>query len=219
MYHIMKRLCFIIFTVSSLCANAQKVSMVNPLENFFYLGIPNNITFAVEGYKSKDLLITTDNGTINTLYPPSVYMFPERKGVIHFDIYKNDAEKTKVGSYISEARSLPEPVPYCAGKIGGDVQISTFRVQSGITATIVGTDLEARVAIIYYTITIVSKDNVKVFTKKCKGSQHPPDVVDAINKLKINDRIVFTDIICKTGGNNNSGSIYKLRPMIFRVIE
>lgn len=62
-----KRLTGLILCLMPFFACAQKCVIANTKMNAVYLGVPNPIDVAVEGYLCRNLIVTTDNGRLEPL--------------------------------------------------------------------------------------------------------------------------------------------------------
>lgn len=203
-----------LFSILPLCASSQKCVVANTKQNVIYLGVPNPIDVAVEGYKCKDLTVTTDNGKLEGTDDKCSYdHYPEKAGRANI-IVTEKKSGNKLGIVEFRVKYIPEPVAMVAGKQGGAISKNVLRAQVGITSVLLGFDFDARFVVERFTISIIRKGK-SFYVEECTNPKFTDSTKNAFDKLADGDKIIFTDIVCR-GPDSRSR---RLQPIEFIVSE
>jgi hypothetical protein len=180
----------------SIFSYSQKCVVANIKENVVYIGIPNPLDIAVEGYKCKDITVTTDNGRLETTDNDCSYsLYPTDAGTTYIILIERKSEK-QLGKLPFRVKHIPEPVAIVAGKQGGAITKSIMKVQIGIAAVLLGFDFDARFMVTGFTISIIRKSK-SLYTEECSNARFTDNTKSAFNTLEDGDKIVFSNITCK----------------------
>jgi len=206
------------FTVSFLLLTAPLQvycqACVVSVSNIIYLGWDNRLDAAVDGYKCKDIMLTTDNGKIEKGDDDCEYFIcPDNLGLTNITIIAKKTKK-KLGSSILRVDSIPLPIVKLNRQAGGKIRRVSLKVQIALETHMPNFDGEFRYVIDSYSV-LIARENKTLFMKHCTSARFPPDLIDAFSATKEGDKVVFFDISCRNTGNN----IKHLQPIEFEVTE
>ncbi len=169
---------------------------------------------AVNGYLCKDIILSTDNGNIERSDDIcSYFISPGKVGGANI-IITSKTTKKKIGSAFFRVKNIPPPVARVAGKSGGEIGKSLLKAQIAILAVLSDFPMDSRFAIESYTIIILRAGKI-VSAKHYNESRFSRDVKNAFNELEPNDKVIFSDISCKSA----SGAVTELQPIEFKINE
>ncbi len=191
----------------------QNVVVANTKENVLYSGLSNSLTVCVEGYKCKDLTITTDNGAIKQLDEPCNYSIkPATVGIANISVYAKAKNKI-IRTVKLRVKGIPAPIALLNQKSGGTIPENILKVQLGLVAQIQNMDFESHILITGFTVLIL-REGKCLFVKECEGQLFPDEVKAAFSSIRTNDKIIFSSIAYR--GTATSGT---LQPIEFIIVD
>lgn len=203
-----------VLLLNSLFSYSQKCVVANAKENVVYIGIPNPLDIAVEGYKCKDITVTTDNGRVETTDNDCSYsLYATNPGVTYIILIERKSKK-QLGKLPFRVKHIPDPVAIVAGKQGGAITKSIMKVQIGITAVLLGFDFDARFMVTGFTVSIIRKSK-SLYTEECSNARFTDSTKNTFNTLEGGDKIVFSNITCKGPDQRER----QLQPIEFIIAE
>ncbi len=179
-------------------AMAQVVSIMTQESNL-YLCMDNRLTVAVEGVKSNEILLSTNNGEIEQdNYGPGRYRM-RAKSVGRATVYVK--RKTKNGTKIIDSlqfrvkrRTLG--MPNFEGMHSG--AIKQFLALNGIAIVVSVECCEVHAyALVKGFTTVVKRNGQEVFRRKSVGCTIDSITKDFFYELRNSDQLIFTDITVK----------------------
>ncbi len=203
-----------VLLLSSLFSYSQKCVVANTKENIFYLGVPNPIDVAIEGYKCKDVVVTTDNGKVDPTDEPCSYQITLDKAGIAYVIVSEKKSNRPLGKIPFRVKHIPDPVAMVASKQGGAIGKNIMKVQLGITAVLLGFDFDARFVVTGFTI-IITRKSKSLYTEECTNARFTDNAKSEFNNLQDGDKIVFSNITCKGPDQRER----QLQPIEFIIAE
>lgn len=209
----MKYILLLLFYLLPALAYPQRFAISNARQNILYVGIPNPLEVAVEGYKCKSLTVTTDRGTIEAFQDECGYMVNVDTPVKTNITITDKRSKRKIGVMEFRVKHLPDPIALVGTKHGGDIKKNILKVQLGVVAELWGFDFDARFIVTGFTVTILRESNC-IFRKQCTGTMFPPEVTVAFGSLETDDVVIFSGMTYKGAAING-----RLAPIEFRIIE
>jgi hypothetical protein len=190
-------------------------------QNILYLGIPNPLTIVAEGYKSKNLVVTTDNGTISmdSFGRAGHYnIWPARTGTAELTICAKKLKgNIKIASGVFRVKRLSLSKPRLGGKTGGEISQLFLCSQIAPEASYDG--YCGRCSIRKFSI-LVYRRNREIFSRTFTSSKSYYARIDSVTndffyKLKNNDKVIFKDMIIR----DFDGTPRDLEPMVFTVTD
>lgn len=209
--------CFLI--VLSNWVQAQAVAIQNDRQNTLTVGINNPIHVAVEGYNSKDLIVTMDSAFVTgskgvfDLLP----RVPSGDLLIHVGVKtSNGIKEVEIIHVRTECLIVKEA--FLLGKWGGNISIKDFRAAIAIQAPIIGYEFSASVKITGFSI-ILEREDVIIFNKHISGARIDQDesIVRMKADLKRGDKVKFLNI--RYLGPDGPRCAGTLNPMEFIIVD
>ena len=198
-------------------ASSQVVAIQNDRQNILYQYLPNPLTIAAEGYKSKDLIVTTDNGKLEGA-EGKFLITPTRIGKAHIVIKKKTARGMLelLGDMEFRVKSLPVAASL-AGLSYGPFPKSTLCYQVALSASVYGVDICGNFKLISYNV-MVKRNGVEIFTRllsDTNGTRIDSVTHAFFETLQDGDKLIFGDITML----DISGEPRKLDPLEFIITE
>jgi len=202
-----------LLNLSSISTSAQEIAIAADKENLFYLGIPNPITIACYKYPCKDLIVTSDNGTVDRSHdhPCQFEMMAAHVGETTIEVKQKNGKVIGVRKF--RVHKIPGPVAEVGGKNFGDINAPALRVQIGVIATLKGFDFDARFWVMSYTIILLKKE--ASFVKDNAGAKFTDESKVILSKAQAGDRFVIVNIRAK----GPDGVLRFLTPIELNVTE
>jgi hypothetical protein len=190
------------FSLFATIGFSQVVAIQNDMERNLRLCFNNHLTVAVEGLGSADIVLSTDNGSIEQDKDSGAGHYVYRAkvaGVASIYVQKSTGNHLDtIERKIFVVRSLPVLPPLFAGKSKGSLSHAVIAVQMGIMAPGEG---DSWFPIFSYSIAVCRKGK-EVFRRKVAG----PRIDDATRKffysLKNGDQLKFENIFVEDCDGN-----------------
>ncbi|MDX2001795.1 MAG: GldM family protein [Chitinophagales bacterium] len=208
----------LLYFLSTLCClpvigYGQKCVIANSKENVLYVGLANSLDVAVNGYKCKDFRLTTDNGKLETTGNVCSYVIvPEQQGMATISVISKKTKKV-IGVVKINVKGIPSPVAMIDRRGGGLIGKNVFKAQLGLTADILNMDIEARVIVTGFNMTLF-RNNQVFLSKYCESSRFNDEIKAALNEIEVGDKIVFSNITYKAIDKNGL-----IQPIEFTISE
>lgn len=192
------RLIILLITFSlSIHAKSQETAIVRVQpENRAYFGIKNPISFFAQGYKFKDLTVTTNNGKV-TKSDGRYWFIPSRRGTAELTIYKKLKGKlVKLGTHIWYVVSLPLPIATVGSYSNGwSVSKGAISAQMGIGAyqPYYDTGICMNFTVDSFSV-VIMKDYAVQFSSHNKGNSFSEDIKTAFSKMESGSIVLISNI-------------------------
>lgn len=203
-----------ILLLSTWRSYSQKCVVANTKENIFYLGVPNPVDVAIEGYRCKDIVVTTDNGKVEPTDDPCSYEINLDKAGIAYVILKEKKSNRQLGKIVFRVKCIPDPVAVIAGKKGGTITKNTMKAQIGIPTELLDFNFDVHFVVTGFTVIITRKEK-HLYTEECTSARFTDNTKNAFNDLEDGDKIVFSNITCKGPDSRTR----QLQPIEFIIAE
>ncbi|MBC7937292.1 MAG: hypothetical protein H7Y86_18255 [Rhizobacter sp.] len=181
----------LILLLNYTCSTAQQVSVANERENFFYVGLDNPLSIAVEGLFNKSLVIKAINGTL--LEENGRYSFrPDSVGLSEITIYKkSNGQLKEIGKKQFRSKNLPLPF-FKIGSGRPTVTSEEIAGQQFVRSEIEGLEINIKINLIEFNVHVISDSGQSTF--KNTGNQLSNETREKFKSLKTGDILLFTDI-------------------------
>ena len=195
----MKTIVYLLFFIClPLPAFCQVVAIATDRENKFYIGLPNPITVAIEGYKSESIVLSCDQCEISKDGHGRYSIMVQKEGIAIITVgLKTKGGIKKVSVQRFRVMRIPNPTPRFAGKGGGIISVAEAKTGQRIFAVLEDFEINAK-------FTIESCDVIVIRDKRpfFYGSMHnewvssDTGVQNMIGTLKDGDKLLLTGITC-----------------------
>jgi hypothetical protein len=161
-----------------------------------YVGINNIISCTVEGLSCKNVVLMTDNGSIEKTGCGKYLFRPVRQADGSITIHKKiKGRLIKLGEHFIKTRTLPLPVAQIGDFQNGDtVSKEALAAQQGIGAYLINTPVCISYTVRDFAVSIVRKQ-ASVFFKETAGNYFDGDIKKAFSSLEKGDVVVFMSIV------------------------
>lgn len=179
-----------------LVAQSQRMVVSNARMNVVYLGVPNPINIAVEGYKCDALTIAVDNGKVEMGSDKCSYLiYPEKHGRMSIAISEKKSAK-HLGTTEFRVKQVPDPEATVAGKMGGVISKAVLQAQEGIVTRLTCYDFDMRFSVTKATIAIIRKGNT-IYAESLQGAVFTTKTKKGFQQLVDGDKVLISDIRCQ----------------------
>ena len=175
--------------------------VVSPTKmNVFYRGVPNPVEVSVAGVPNNKLRVSISSGHSIKKQRDGTYIVEPAKSssnkeaVISVKGEMPDGTISNLGSSNFRVKTIPDPIPFCAGKTPSDRTISTNEVLSFavLGAQMVGFDFDVKVRVKSFTLR-VSKDGT--FSElNSANNKLTPNMQKLLERVRRGSVIYFEDI-------------------------
>jgi hypothetical protein len=160
--------------------------------NVAYVGVDNPIRVAVENVNAKDIVLSTDNGTIRMMPGANCIYNPEIAGDATITIsVKTKSGLRRVGEQVVRVRDIPVPIARFPG-IGG----SSVRLQVAPVARLENFDFDVKFTIYRFKFTVIRNSQI-IFEREhydlC-GAKFVGDMEEALGRMRPGDKLILEDI-------------------------
>ncbi len=222
----MKRLIALLFLNMVIqTGNGQVVAIETPRGHQLYMCIDNHFKVAVENTPSKDLVLETDNGSIDREedYPPGYYKINTKKdgkAVIYVD-RKTPKGLKRIDSQIFWVKKLP-CVAALGGKPGGPFSKSSICAQIAPQVYVANLNIHPDFIIEQFTVIVHCPCGQELFKRTLKnngtfGARIDPTTNDFFTTLENGDTVLFTDFKIRNCDFGLEPQFYQ--PMVFTITE
>lgn len=196
-------------------AFSQQSVVTNPKLNILYYGVENPLEVFVNGYKSKDIKLSSDEGEIKTSGNQGNYeISPKKFGIVTIKITSKKNPGKVLGISKWRVKNIPTPLATIAGKHSGEIQKAELLVQLGIVAYLPNFDYEVRFIVTSYTFTVLKRNRTYV-SYNAEGPLFSAQVKAALKNLEPGDSFIVSNI--KGAGPNES--VVDMAPVMFTVVR
>ncbi|MEP7198121.1 MAG: GldM family protein [Saprospiraceae bacterium] len=186
-------LAFIFFIIFS--TSAQTISVSNDKENILYIGIDNPMTIAVENESARNLVIKTDNGSINGTN--GLYYFRSNTiGKAEIIIYKKNGSKLKeLGRKYFRVKRMEDAI-FKIGSGNDSINLAELVAQQYVRAELDGKyGFDLKITVESFTVCIIPSDTCNFIERINIGNKISDEIRNEFRLLKSNDIIIFKKII------------------------
>jgi len=199
----MNKISFLIslFLLGFQMLTAQEVAIGNPRANYALPLINNRITIVVEGEFCKNIIVATNNGTIEKLGDESCeFEFrPEKIGYALLSIYKlSNDDRILVEERKFRVKPWPDLKPFF-GRISstGKMPLAVFHsYDAGVYVPTLNMDIDAKFKVSSYEIIVMRSDEV-VYKLKNTGGKIELKNNEILKKLRKGDIVLFQKIMAR----------------------
>lgn len=193
--------------------NKSTVTAVAPTKmNVLYVGVENPVNVAVSGYESTQIEIELkDNeGRIEGANGNYVIM-PSRPGLLTV-VVKADGNVVQETRF--RAKSIPRPVIYVSGKVGGEITKEDLLKQKEVNVFMENFDFDVSFRVISFTISTTNSEgyHISVESESNKITEEQKQLIERSNP---GQRIDFESV--KAIGPD--GSTRNIAPTVFEIVE
>lgn len=181
---------------------SQTIAIENDKQNFAYHGLYAYLTIVVEGIPCDQIMVTTDNGTMEYRGNCSYEYRSQQVGVASIFINKIDGKDTiLIGERKYRIKPWPIQDPEIGGRTSGTMGLGQFKAQEGILVPI-GLDVQGLTVIKCFRMLIIR--NCEVISSVINyGNRFEEKTRLEIDKIQVNDKVIFDQIEVKYPGNES----------------
>lgn len=194
-------------------SHSQSISL-EANQQIAFPGISNNLILTVENSSCSDLIIKTDNGSLeheteNVKNCRYVY-FPQKVGLgnIYIFIKQND-DTIKVGQKLISIKPWPQQDAEFARIKNGEISRGIFLSHNEVIARISGFDMSGKHHIVSYQINLFRGDT-KILTLDNKGGVIEKKHQQKLRKLRKGDIVTFDNIMAFLPGEKTTRKLNKI---------
>jgi hypothetical protein len=191
----MKSLIVILFLLMAEEATAQRCAVAIDRENTVYAGIPNALTIAVEGHSSKNIVVKTRQGELETVEGGRYYLNEKNAGMDTLEVFvRSKAGLKAVDTFMIRVKQIPAPVAKIANKQGGKIAKEMLNAQIGIITVQEGFDFDARPKVKSFSMVVLRNDQV-IFVHKNVNASFDASIQKFFKQqLLAGDKLAFINI-------------------------
>ncbi len=182
---------------------SQNIAIENPRTMNIIYPWRNELTVVVENIPCSQLHLKTDNGNIdggNCNYS----MIPESIGRANIFIYQiNGRDTILLGEKKFRVKRFPLSKPYLGIKNSGLISLSYLKAQLGVMVRIDNFDIDAKVKVTGFRITIIRNDEILEQFQN-NGAKFNDAVRKKWMRLKSKDRILIDRVFVRSPGVKES---------------
>jgi hypothetical protein len=193
---------------------AQKYSVKNPYNDFFYVGMQTPLEVLVDGFSCKSTTLKASIGKIEKVNCRFIY-YPGKIGIDTISIFSTKSSITKrTGTVYFTVKQAPDPEPEVGGLSKGIIKKGFLMAQQGVSASILITSYghKENIQIDSFTVVIFRNTNI-VFNNNNIGAIFEHLTKTAFESLQAGDKITITNIKATT----ITSTTLSLRPIEFDI--
>ena len=173
--------------------NGDQLVISTDALNILYVGIENPISIAIDGVKDKNIVVTTDNGSLEKVSAAHWKAKPNKNGKTKISVFlKKKGKLFPAGAMIFRTFNIPEPISCVAGKSDYSKISKTLILAAPYLFTTFEDFTDGpRFNIISFSC-IIGDCNQKEM--KNQGANLNDEILDAIKNAKAGDIITFKNI-------------------------
>lgn len=181
----------LILLLSASQLHAQRFLVSNEKENILYVRVENPLSVVVDGVDCEQLIIKTDNGTIdisNANKSACKYVAtPAAPGIAKITVYQKTKNKPrKIGEMFFRVKYLPAPEPM-VGNIDKDtLNKKQLIAMGGVRAIQVNSDICANFEVLSYRVKLIRND-IAYAQIMNSGARYTPELLTYLYTLKKDD--------------------------------
>ncbi|MES2774981.1 MAG: hypothetical protein V4722_12395 [Bacteroidota bacterium] len=212
----MKILVAFVFSYLSVSAVSQEFAIQNTRENIAYAGIPCYLRCVVNGYPSKSVGLTADNGFIKNNGSGDFVFVSKEPGPAILTVWVLTLKaKKKIGTYPYRIHKPPPLKAMIGSSLGGYVTNTFLVAMGGVRATsFPDYCTESPVLIVSFSAKAFFNDS-SVFTFGNAGPQWQASNITKLQTLRPGSTIVFYNIL----GRFYNGNMHKADDLTFTITD
>lgn len=207
----MKTITIIGLYLISCCCRAQVISVSSDNNRVLYAGVENPLTIAVSNVVPKNIIVKTDNGTLNG--EDGHYIFYTDTGIVANITIFNKTSNKQIGIIAFHVREIPDPNPRLGAYKSGNIPLAIIKSQSGITTDIESIYYQRGLPIISFTINILRNGDYVFKEIKNEGKVFNEEVKKAFQQLRPGDSVALNNIFAK----RHDGTLTILASLTFTI--
>jgi hypothetical protein len=179
--------------------------------NVIYVGIENPCRIFVTNVSNEYVEVSSDNENLEIIEKEGGFytLIANEAGMANITVSAGYYEET----YEVQMKQIPNPVAKLGIKEGGNIKISAFKAEKGISAWLVDFDFDTRCMIESYAMTRIAKDG-RQETVENEGAEFNNAATLLYEKAQSGDIYIFENIRSKCVGDEESRPINSL---VFRI--
>jgi hypothetical protein len=178
--------------------NSPSIVVSNDSENILLLGIQSPLTALIENVSKKEVILTTDNGTIERYENNKFYIIPAKVGLATINVCRLIKKDTViVGKQLFRVHALPSPVVYIGLIKGGPIKRDFLIKQGGIIAKINCCGFDAPVQIKEFSFVVI-RDSSSIVVNRNIGPKFTDKTKTILEQSQDNDRLIIYDLLALT---------------------
>lgn len=203
----MKKIPFILlFLLGFQGVFGQEFAIENLKQNYAYPWIGNYLRIAIEDENCENVIVKTDNGTIEKLdsLGCNFVFVPKILGGATLSVYVvENSDTTKIGERIYRIKKWPEFKPHF-GRISSKGQMSRaeFILHQGVRVPM-HFDLNAEITVVSYRITVM-RECKSVYNLENEGARLDEDNSKILKNVKVGDTVLISDVNIKMPGESHN---------------
>lgn len=218
LYFIMKHVLIFAFVWVSVSAAGQTAIVAHSKiqRSVFYYGVPNPFSAMIERAACSDLVVTSDNGSIQVLedLPCMFQISAERTGPCHlFLSVKKNGKLVPADTVTFDVQYIPAPKAMVGWRRSGAYPVAQFRAQIGVQAVLLGFEFDARYVVTQFRLSVL-RCGVQLFNGTSTGALYPSDMKEAVKAVKSGDLVTIDHINAK----GPDGRLQELEPLMYMIV-
>ncbi len=193
---------------------AQKYSVKNPYNDFFYVGMQTPLEALVEGLSCKSITLKASDGKIEKVDCSFIY-YPSKIGIDTISVFATKSRITKkIGTVHFLVKEIPDPEPEIGGISKGTIKKGFLMAQQGVGASVLMTSYghKEHIQVDSFTIVIFRNKSI-IFSNDNIGNIFNHSITTAFESLQTGDKITITNIKATTV----TSTTLSLRPIEFDI--
>lgn len=178
--------------------------------NVLYVGVDNVLTIAAAGVKDKHLRIECKNLKIEKRGTGKYIVKASQPGMTEIIVFKKDKP---LDTILYRIKRFPEPIAMVGNKKEGIMRPEEFKVQRGVSSSVLNLDYDINCSIVSFDIIYVpkGKDPIKISNSGAKFTEH---ALKYVQKAALGDYYYFENVMARCPGDIE---IQKINSMIFKI--
>jgi hypothetical protein len=217
-----KPFCFSILFFFTTCIYGQQFLMTTDADKVVYLGIENPLSIIVKGVNCNQLIMKTDNGTIEkSKGKGSACRYiskPVKEGLATIQLFtKENKALKKVGEAYFWASKIPLPEAM-VGNINKDTASKKILVMMGGIRALIMNSLFCSESFLFsvtsYKAVLIRNDSVLAVIHNT-GARYNAELLKHLNLLEKDDQVIFSNISVEYPNR----SLVVLKPLSYTITE
>lgn len=195
-------------------AHLPSLQVIPSKQNIIYKGVDNPVLIYVPDVDPDDIRPSISNGSIRRHRSPNMYIVRVRSGnnaTVSVSAQLPDDERMSIGRAELRVKSVPNPVPYFAGKGQGDTKVKKRELEAaqGVAARLENFDFDMRFTVTSFKLDVILSDKVMI-TKTASGNRLTGEMKAMMKKVKPGNIVIIREIRAKGPDNivRKLGALY-----------
>jgi hypothetical protein len=158
-----------------------------------YIGLENHISIKAEGIDPSQIILTTNNGTVEGSKGKYI-LRPQKTGMASLFVIKNGTKKDTLGMVLMKVMRFPEPLPTVAGKNSGMLKKEEILKAGCLKAIHAGSVYKKPPEYTIVSFTLVGMSGGFLMSIDSKSDSLNAKQRAFIETLKAGDKILFENV-------------------------